>query len=441
MHPKRINSILIIPLIMLTMMSCSFLGRSISIFPTSSPSQTAFPSQMPAPSQFPQSTQISSSDQSTPVVENSPSTVPIVGDQTYINVYKRVNPSVVHIRVVLSTSSSSTSSSPFVIPNLPNIPGFPSSTPQAPSGAIPDQAIGSGFVYDTQGHIVTNNHVISEATRIIVTFYDGTSAVAKLVGADPDSDLAVVQVSGFQNMLKPVTLGDSTTIPVGEMVVAFGNPFGLQNSMSAGIISGLGRLLSSSDQSTSNGSNYSIPDILQTDAPINPGNSGGPLVTLNGEVIGVNTAIESQSGTNSGVGYAVPSVLVKRVIPELISKGSMTHSWLGIAGGTMDIDLATAMNLDPNQHGVLISQVVSGGPAEKAGLKASTKTVTIDGQDTQIGGDIIVGINDHPVNVFDDLLGYVILHGNVGQTVTLHIIRDGKPMDVSLTLQARPKSQ
>ncbi|HMD88809.1 MAG TPA: hypothetical protein VKF38_06575, partial [Anaerolineaceae bacterium] len=160
MHPKRINSILIIPLIMLTMMSCSFLGRSISIFPTSSPSQTAFPSQMPAPSQFPQSTQISSANQSTPVVENSPSTVPIVGDQTYINVYKRVNPSVVHIRVVLSTSSSSTSSSPFVIPNLPNFPGFPSSTPQAPSGAIPDQAIGSGFVYDTQGHIVTNNHVI-----------------------------------------------------------------------------------------------------------------------------------------------------------------------------------------------------------------------------------------------------------------------------------------
>jgi S1-C subfamily serine protease len=162
---------------------------------------------------------------------------------------------------------------------------------------------------------------------------------------------------------------------------------------------------------------------------------------LGGEVIGVNTAIESQSGTNSGVGYAVPSALVKKVVPELISKGTMTHSWLGIAGGSMDIDLATAMNLDPNQHGVLISTVVAGGPGDKAGLKGSETTATIDGQQAQIGGDIIVGINDHPVNVFDDLLGYVILNGNVGQTVTLHIIRNGKPMDVSLTLQARPKSQ
>jgi 2-alkenal reductase len=410
---------------MLTVISCSFFGQTISVLPTLSPTQTSLPSQVQAPTQ------------ASPIVQTGQSTASLPGEQVYVNVYKQVNPSVVHIRVVLNTSISS-GSSPFNLPNLPNIPGLPGSTPQAPS-TIPDQAIGSGFIYDTQGHIVTNNHVITNATRIIVTFYDGTSAVAKLVGADPDSDLAVVQVDGFQNLIKPVTLGDSTIIPVGEMVVAFGNPFGLQNSMSVGIISGLGRLLSSSDQTT-NGTNYSIPDILQTDAPINPGNSGGPLVTLTGEVIGVNTAIESQSGTNSGVGYAVPSALVRKVVPELIGKGAMTHSWLGIAGGSMDIDLATAMSLDPNQHGVLISEVVAGGPGEKAGLKGSNTTVTIDGQQVQIGGDIIVGINDHPVNVFDDLLGYVILNGNVGQTVTLYIIRNGKPMDVSLTLQARPKS-
>ncbi|MDR3575825.1 MAG: trypsin-like peptidase domain-containing protein [Anaerolineaceae bacterium] len=438
MQSKRVNLILIVPLLMLTVISCSFFGRTVSVLPTMAAPQVTLPAPILAP------TSAVSSSQPTPLVEAAPSTASIPGSQTYVDVYKQVNPSVVHIRVVLSTSSSTSSNSttPFAIPNLPAIPGLPGSPTQAaPSAAIPDQAIGSGFVYDTQGHIVTNNHVTSDATRIIVTFYDGTTAVAKLVGADPDSDLAVIQVNGFQNMLKPVTFGDSTSIPVGEMVVAFGNPFGLQNSMSAGIISGLGRLLSSSDQASSTGTNYSIPDILQTDAPINPGNSGGPLVTLNGEVIGVNTAIETQSGTNSGVGYAVPSALVKKVVPELISKGSMTHSWLGIAGGSMDIDLATAMNLDPNQHGVLISEVVPGGPGEKAGLKGSSTTVTIDGEQTQVGGDIIVGINDHPVNVFDDLLGYVILNGNVGEAVTLHIIRDGKPMDVSLTLQARPKSQ
>jgi len=427
MHLKKFTPILIVPLLMVTVISCSFFGQTIGILPTLSPNQTSLPSQVQAPTQV------------SPIVESGPSTVSLPGGQVYVNVYKQVNPSVVHIRGVLSTSSSS-DLSPFSLPNLPNIPGFPGATPQAPS-TIPDQAIGSGFIYDTQGHIVTNNHVIADATRIIMTFYDGTSTVAKLVGADPDSDLAVVRVDGFQNLMKPVRMGDSTTIPVGEMVVAFGNPFGLQNSMSAGIISGLGRLLSSSDEATATSANYSIPDILQTDAPINPGNSGGPLVTLNGQVIGVNTAIESQSGTNSEVGYAVPAVLVEKVVPELIDKGAMTHSWLGIAGGTMDIDLATAMNLDPNQHGVLISQVVVGGPGEKAGLKGSNKTVTIDGQETPIGGDIIVGINDHPVEVFDDLLGYVILHGNIGETVMLHIIRNGKPMDVSLTLQARPKSQ
>ena len=435
MHPKRFTPILILPLLMLTVLSCSFFGRTVSILPTLSPAQTSIPSQMLAPTLVP------AANQATPLVQTAPSMSSLTGEQTYIDVYKQVNPSVVHIRVVLSTSSSSSSVSPFSFPNLPNIPGLPGSTPQAPTATIPDQAIGSGFVYDTQGHIITNNHVTTDATRIIVTFYDGTTAVAKLVGADPDSDLAVIQVDGFQNLLKPVTLGDSTAIPVGQMVVAFGNPFGLQNSMSAGIISGLGRLLSSSEQTTSTGSNYSIPDILQTDAPINPGNSGGPLVTLNGEVIGVNTAIETQSGTNSGVGYAVPSALVKKVVPQLISKGMMTHSWLGIAGGTMDIDLATAMKLDPNQHGVLISEVVAGGPGEQAGLKGSSTTVSIDGQQAQVGGDIIVGINDHPVNVFDDLLGYVILNGNVGQKVTLHIIRNGKPMDLNLTLQARPKSQ
>ena len=354
-------------------------------------------------------------------------------EQAYTNVYERVNPSVVSIRVVLNASAG-TGSIPDFHFNLPGFPNVP--TPQAPQGGL-QQAEGSGFVFDKQGHIATNNHVVNGADKIVVTFSDGSEAAATLVGADPDSDLAVIKVDVDPSLLTPVALSTSDALKVGQIVVAIGNPFGESGSMSTGIVSGLGRLLDNSQ--TPNG-NYSIPDVVQTDAAINPGNSGGPLLNLQGELIGVNTAIDSPVRANSGVGYAVPVDIVKQVVPELISKGKVQHPWLGISGTSLNADFARAMKLDANQRGVLVVQVVTGGPSEKAGLKASQTTTQIDGLDAQIGGDVIVGINDQPVKVFDDLLAYIVRHAQVGQQVTLHILRDGKAQDVQVTLGARPSS-
>jgi S1-C subfamily serine protease len=279
--------------------------------------------------------------------------------------------------------------------------------------------------------------VVAGANRIIVTYSDGTEAAAELVGTDPDSDLAVIKVDTDPALLTPVPLGDSSTARVGQIVVAIGNPFGLQNSLTTGVISGLGRLLPTGIIST--GGRYSIPNIIQTDTAINPGNSGGPLLTLQGEVVGVNTAITSATGSSSGVGYAVPSNIVARVVPELIETGSVQHPWLGISGQSLNSDLATAMNLDPQQRGVLVSTVVPGSPADNAGLVPSNNTVMIDGLEAQIGGDVITGINDRTVRVFDDLLGY-IFSSSVGDRVTITILRDGEQQTIELALDARPKN-
>jgi S1-C subfamily serine protease len=357
--------------------------------------------------------------------EISPSD-PFALEQAYINVYEQMSPSVVNIRVVISGQT-------ITLPETEELP------PDFPFGGdiIPNQSEGSGFVFDDQGHIVTNNHVVTGATRIIVTYSDGSEALAELVGADPDSDLAVIKVDTDPTLLTPVTLGDSSTVRVGQIVVAIGNPFGLQNSLTTGIVSGLGRLLPTNV--VSSGGRYSIPNIIQTDTAINPGNSGGPLLNLQGEVIGVNTAITSSTGSSAGVGYAVPASIVARVVPELIQTGSVQHPWLGISGGTLNADLAEAMDLDRQQRGVLVSTVVAGSPAEKAGLRASSSPVTIDGLEAQVGGDVIIAINDQTVRVFDDLLGY-IFGSKVGESVTLTILRDGEQQTVEVTLEARPRS-
>jgi len=355
--------------------------------------------------------------------------------EAYIQLYERVNPSVVNIRVVLKPGSGRSVQLPFELPNIPGFPQIP--TPEAPT--TPDQALGSGFVYDQNGHIVTNNHVVENAERIVVTFADGSEAGAQLVGADPDSDLAVIKVdAGAVQQLTPLPLGDSDALKVGQIVVAIGNPFGLQGSMSTGIISGLGRLLPAGAQAPG-GAGYSIPDVIQTDTAINPGNSGGPLLNLQGEVIGVNTAIKSSVGVSSGVGYAVPSQIVALVIPELIENGSIEHPWLGITGRTLNADLATAMKLDPAQRGVLVAEVVSDSPAEKANLKGSAQDATIDGIPVKIGGDVIIRMDDRPIKGFDDLLVYIYRNTRPGQTVSLTILRDGKEQEVSVTLAARPK--
>jgi len=301
--------------------------------------------------------------------------------------------------------------------------------------------IGSGFVYDTNGHIVTNNHVIENAANIVVTFSDGSQQAATVVGADPGADLAVLKLAGDYSQLKPLTLADYSTVEVGQMVLAIGNPFGLQGSLSSGIVSGLGRLLdtsSSTQTEVTTGTTFSIPDVIQTDAPINPGNSGGPLLNLEGQVIGVNTAIETLSGSSSGVGYAIPSSIVKTIADELIAKGSVTHSYLGISGQDLTSSLAVAMNLPATQRGVLVATVVPGGPAAAAGLKGSTTTTDVLGIPAQIGGDVITKIDNVDVNTFDNMLTYIFLNTAPGQTISLTILRNGKSMDVSVTLTARP---
>lgn len=352
-------------------------------------------------------------------------------EQTLINLYKTVNPAVVNIQVIIPSDANGSTQS--ILPNIPNLPNMPQF--EQPSG--PQQAQGSGFVYDMDGHIITNNHVVAGASKITVTFSDDTQVEATLVGTDPGSDLAVIQVDVPAELLHPLTLGDSSALQVGQSVVAIGNPFGLDGSMTTGIVSGLGRLLPT-EAATPNGQRFSIPNVIQTDTAINPGNSGGPLLNLHGEVVGINTAIESPVHSFAGIGYSVPSNNMKEIVPLLIAGKEIVHPWLGISGTELTAVLAKAMDLDENQRGVLIMETLADGPADKADLHGSDTTTTIDGLDARIGGDIITGIDDQTVRGFDDLLSYVVGQTEVGQTVTLHILRDGKPQEVKVTLEARP---
>ena len=297
---------------------------------------------------------------------------------TFEQIYNQVNPSVVYVEVVEAATTTGSGSSG------------------------PSMASGSGFVWDMQGHIVTNNHVVAGATSISVTFWDGTTVTAKVVGQDPNADLAVIKVTVPSSELHPVTVGDSTQVKVGQIVLAIGNPFGLENagSMSQGIISGLGRSLpvESSSSSSATTPTYNIPDIIQTDAAINPGNSGGVLVDIQGQVIGVTAAIESSTNSNAGIGFVIPSAIVKKVVPSLISTGSYAHPWLGVTGETLTPDLATAMNLPATQRGGLIIDVTAGGPAAAAGLQASNNNATINGVQEPVGGDVITAVNGQPVH-------------------------------------------
>ncbi len=348
---------------------------------------------------------------------------------TLQEIYTRVSPSVVAIRVV----SQAAALDPFQ-----QFPGFGGNGNGNGAGPQLQQALGSGFVWDTSGHIVTNNHVVEGAQKIEVTFSDGTVVPATLVGADPDSDLAVVKVELPAGQLVPVTVGDSTSVKVGQLAIALGNPFGLENTMTVGIVSALGRTLPAGE--TTSGGTYSIPNIIQTDAPINPGNSGGVLLDVNGNLIGVPSAIDSSSGSNSGVGFVIPSQIVSKVVPVLIKDGKYEHSWLGISGASLTPDMAKAMNLDANQHGVLVATVTTGSPADKAGLKPSDREVTIDGQQIPVGGDVITAIDGQATNKIEDLISYLATNTSVGQNVTLTVLRDGKEVTLNVTLAARPSS-
>jgi serine protease Do len=296
-------------------------------------------------------------------------------------------------------------------------------------------ASGSGFVWDAQGDIVTNNHVVENADTIRVSFPDGVQSEARIIGTDPGSDLAVIRIAAEPSLLKPVTLADSDTVKVGQMAIVIGYPFGLDSTMTSGIVSGLSRLLpvSASDGS---GLSYSIPDVIQTDAPINPGNSGGVLLDELGMVIGVPSANISTSGSSAGVGFAIPSNIVKMVVPVLISSGSYPHAYLGISGESINPDLASAMGLDTNTRGILIADVQSGGPADKAGLRGSSTKVTIQGIQTVVGGDIIIGADGNTISAFEDLIRYMFLNKKIGDTMQLTVLRGMQTLTVDVNFTA-----
>ncbi|HML23974.1 MAG TPA: trypsin-like peptidase domain-containing protein [Aggregatilinea sp.] len=332
-------------------------------------------------------------------------------EQRIADVYQRVSQSVVNVSVTLGQMGGGT---------------------------------GTGFVIDAQGHIVTNNHVAGDADSIEVTFIDGTILPAELVGNDPDADLAVIQVDPTLIDLQPVTLADSSAVFVGQEVMAIGSPFGQSFTATTGIVSALGRSLQQE-------SNFSLPELIQTDAAINPGNSGGPLLDMAGNVIGVNTAIMSQSESSSGIGFSIPSNTVRRIVPYLIRDGQYEHTWLGISGMTLRPEQADALDLPNGQRGVMVTTVTAGSPAAGAGLQpaltdlqtqvSDVPTVTTPVGDVPLGGDIITRINDQPVNEMDDLITYLEENTRPGDTATLTVLRDGAQQTIDVTLTARPTTQ
>ena len=296
---------------------------------------------------------------------------------------------------------------------------------------------GSGFVYDDNGHIITNHHVVSGGgNRLDVTFPDGVVYRASLIGSDPSADIAVLYVEDVsKEKLLPLSLADSSNVRVGERVAPIGNPFGLSGSLTSGIVSGVGRQIPAQDDE-----GFTIPDILQTDAPINPGNSGGPLLNIRGEVIGINSAIFSTTGQFAGVGFAIPSNTIAQIVPSLITTGSYQHPWLGIAGTDMAPGIADRLGLD-EPRGFLVMDVVAGSPAEKAGIQRGDEDVVIDGIPMKLGGDVIIAIDNNTIRKIDDILAYVEIEKSVGDDLEIMILRDGQMMEVIATLAARPSQQ
>lgn len=329
----------------------------------------------------------------------------VVDEQTLlVNLYARANPAVVNITIYGQNG-----------------------------GQIVPLGQGSGFVYDESGSIVTNDHVVEGAQQVEVTFSDGTIRDAEVIGQDPNSDLAVVKVDQLPAGIAPLLLGDMSELAVGQTVIAIGNPFGLDGTLTRGIISALGRTIPALTP-------FSIPQAIQTDAAINPGNSGGPLLDLHGHVIGVNAQIETNgtSRSNSGVGFAIPVNVVERVVPVLIEKGTYEWAWLGVRGGSIVPSLVEAMNLSV-ERGAYILEVTARGPAEQAGLRGAENTMTVNGLTVPVGGDVITAIDGQLVRSFDELLIYIAMQAEPGQKVTLTILRDGKTQDVNVQLGARPE--
>jgi len=358
-------------------------------------------------------------------------------EQVLNRIYETTLPSVVHIRVVQKVEVPRPREFRFEFPEIPGFPHLPfENLPQVPQEFY-RSGEGSGFVWDAQGHIVTNNHVVEGADRVEVIFWDHSSAEAEVLGTDPYSDLAVLKVDLPAEKLHPVALGDSEVLKVGQLVVAIGNPFGQEFTMTSGIISALGRTIPTLRSGTAY---FSIPEVIQTDAAINPGNSGGPLLDRRGRVIGINTMILTRSGVNAGVGFAIPINIAKRVVPVLIEEGSYPYAWMGIIGTTLTPKLAQLMDLPEGTKGALVIEVTKDSPADRAGLRGSDRTLKMGGEEYRLGGDVIVSIDGHSVQEMDDLIVYLVEHTRPGDTVTLEVIHaNGQREQVRVTLGRRPQ--
>ena len=384
-------------------------GLSTSLLPTEAPTATPLP------------------PQPTATVMALPTATPVPGpvepledvaaaanalEEQIINVHDVVGPSVVNI------TNRSVAYDAFMQP-------------------FPQEGSGSGFVYDADGHIVTNFHVIEGADQLLVTFADGQEVKAVLVGADPTNDLAVIRIDVGGNLPVPIALADSDRVRVGQFVVAIGNPFGLEQTLTVGVISALGRIIQSPEE------DRFIGEAIQTDAAINPGNSGGPLLDLQGRVIGVNSQIISPSRASAGIGFAVSSNTVRRVVPELIARGYYPHPWLGInslplSARAAEVFREAGVDVSVDQ-GLMIIEVVSGGPAAQAGVQGGDHVMRFGRYNIPVGGDILVSIDGQPLRTSRDLTLYLDTQTEVGQAVTLTVVRDGQEQTIEVTLGMRPQ--
>ena len=303
-----------------------------------------------------------------------------------------------------------------------------------------DLGQGSGFIFDNQGHVITNHHVVQGSSTVEVAFSSGFKAYGTVIGSDADADIAVIKVDAPAEQIHPLAIGDSNSLQVGQSVVAIGNPFGLNGTMTLGIISGLGRTQPAHE--SPGGGFFSTADVIQTDAAINPGNSGGPLFNLNGEVVGVNQSIRTTNvdattgnAVNSGVGFSVSINLVKRVVPGLIRDGKYEYPYLGLSSS--ELGLAEMEALGVNTYtGAYVISVVPGGPAEEAGIRAGETTTSVPGLNA--GGDLITAMDGQPIASFDELLSFLVTNKSPGDTVVLTVLRDGQPVDITVTLGTRP---
>lgn len=354
-----------------------------------------------------------------------PDAVVAAFEQVIGQVHDDVLPSVVQIQVTQKVPSGNTS------------PEFEPPSP-LPSPDDPDfffrEGEGSGFVWSSEGYIVTNQHVVADADIVTILFANGTEVEGSVVGEDPDSDLAVVKVDLPEEMLPPVALGDSNKVRVGQLAVAIGNPFGQEFTTTVGIVSAIGRTIRSGN------TRFSVPKVIQTDAPINPGNSGGPLLNRKGQVIGINTQIISRTGASTGIGFAVPINTAKQVVPALIESGEFSYAWLGISGTDLRAEVADAMDIDVSVKGAQIIDLAPDGPAENAGLLGSDRTETVDRGLIPVGGDIIIAVDGTLISDMDDLIIYLIENTRPEDVVTLSVIRDGgESAEIEVTLGSRPE--